>query len=86
MEQSYLKNLGYGHLAMQPAAKKEYINQMDEHTLRKTIEELRTLLHKTMINNSFTNQAVIEISQELDEYIVRFQKLSLHAKNGEPRF
>lgn len=72
------------NLTIEPRAKKEYIEQMDEKTLRKTIEELRTLLHKTMINNSFTNQAVIEISQELDEYIVRFQQLALHAKSGDP--
>ncbi|WP_134683218.1 aspartyl-phosphate phosphatase Spo0E family protein [Brevibacillus migulae] len=59
------------------------IHHMDEIVLRQTIENLRSILYQSVSNNSFTNPSVIAISQELDEYIVRFQQLTSPAKAKE---
>ncbi|HZG15937.1 MAG TPA: aspartyl-phosphate phosphatase Spo0E family protein [Candidatus Bathyarchaeia archaeon] len=51
--------------------------------MRQTIENLRSILYQSVNNNSFTNPSVIAISQELDEYIVRFQQLTSPVKAKE---
>lgn len=59
------------------------IHHMDEISLRQTIENLRSILYQSVNDNSFTNPSVIAISQELDEYIVRFQQLTSPVKAKE---
>lgn len=67
----------------EPKIDKEFINQMDESSLRQTIENLRIILYQASQNTDFSNPSVIAISQELDEYIVRFQQLTNPLKRKE---
>ncbi|QOT01253.1 aspartyl-phosphate phosphatase Spo0E family protein [Brevibacterium sp. JNUCC-42] len=50
-----------------------------ENDLQKIIERLRQELEQLYCKEgSFSSQAVLQMSQQLDEYIVAFQKLTKH--------
>ncbi|MCR8964214.1 aspartyl-phosphate phosphatase Spo0E family protein [Brevibacillus halotolerans] len=54
-------------------------NLLKENDLQKLIEVLRKELEELYLKKgSFLHPAVQQISQQLDEYIVAFQKLSKH--------
>lgn len=47
----------------------------DESRLRSIVEELSLQLHELVAEKGFTDQAVVELSQTLDIYIVQLQRL-----------
>lgn len=56
------------------------LTKTDLILLEHKIEELRSKLHGLANQNGFVDQTVIELSQKLDKYIVRYQKLSQRRK------
>ncbi|MTI84945.1 MAG: aspartyl-phosphate phosphatase Spo0E family protein [Firmicutes bacterium] len=46
------------------------------------IEELRNTLNSLSTSRSRTSEEVLKISQELDEYLIAYQKAQVHGYNN----
>jgi hypothetical protein len=51
--------------------------ELDEPTLRQIVEELRVQLHELVSLKGLSDHSVVRLSQELDSYIVRLQRIKL---------
>jgi len=76
-----VKYLSYVSKKSQRPHTREYVSRqpdlidIDEETLRQTIEDMRKQLHELCEQKGFADPAVIQLSQELDSYLVRLQRI-----------